>query len=99
MLFKRILCIIFILLLPLFTAIILYIVLIVRSISNILGVWPLYICGEIHYFRVPKPLWRDRLLKLKRAGGNCVSIYIPWNWHSPREDIVDFEDKYRQESR
>jgi len=56
----------------------------------------LYICGEIHYFRVPKPLWRDRLLKLKRAGGNCVSIYIPWNWHSPREDIVDFEDKYRQ---
>jgi len=54
------------------------------------------ICGEIHYYRVPKPLWRDRLLKLKRAGSNCVSTYIPWNWHSPHEDIVDFQDRYKQ---
>jgi len=56
----------------------------------------MYLCGEIHYFRVPKPLWRDRLLKLKRAGGNCVSTYIPWNWHSPREDIVVFDDSYKE---
>jgi len=56
----------------------------------------MFVCGEIHYFRVPKPLWRDRLLKLKRAGANCVSTYIPWNWHSPREDIVDFTDSYSQ---
>ncbi|WP_042667189.1 beta-galactosidase [Desulfurococcus amylolyticus] len=50
------------------------------------------LCGEIHYFRVPKHLWRDRLLKLKRAGGNCVSTYIPWNWHDPREKVVNFTD-------
>ncbi|MEM1772259.1 MAG: beta-galactosidase [Desulfurococcaceae archaeon] len=52
------------------------------------------ICGEIHYFRVPKDLWYDRLLKLKRSGANCVSTYIPWNWHNPREDVVDFDDHY-----
>jgi beta-galactosidase len=52
----------------------------------------LLLCGEIHYFRVPRQLWRDRLLKLKRAGANCVSTYIPWNWHQPREDLVLFRD-------
>ena len=54
------------------------------------------LCGEIHYFRVPRKLWRDRLLKLKRAGANCISTYIPWNWHMPCEEVVDFEDKTRE---
>ncbi|MEM1695677.1 MAG: beta-galactosidase [Desulfurococcaceae archaeon] len=53
------------------------------------------LCGEVHYFRVPRSLWYDRLLKLKRAGANCVSTYIPWNWHMPRRGVVDFEDSYR----
>ena len=37
--------------------------------------------GAFHYFRVPQPLWRDRMEKLKSAGMNCVETYIPWNWH------------------
>ena len=37
--------------------------------------------GTIHYFRVPEPLWRDRLLKLRRMGCNMVETYVPWNWH------------------
>lgn len=37
--------------------------------------------GTFHYFRVPKPLWPDRLRKLKEAGFNSVETYIPWNWH------------------
>jgi beta-galactosidase len=56
----------------------------------------MYICGEIHYFRVPKSLWRDRLLKLRRAHGNCISTYIPWNWHCPRENLTVFDDSYRE---
>lgn len=41
--------------------------------------------GEIHYFRIPHELWEDRLIKMKRAGCNFVSAYVPWNWHEPRE--------------
>lgn len=37
--------------------------------------------GTFHYFRTPRPLWRDRLTKLKAAGFNCVETYVPWNWH------------------
>jgi len=52
---------------------------------------PLFIfSGEIHYFRVPKALWRDRLLKAKRAGLNAVASYIAWNWHEPREGALLF---------
>lgn len=39
--------------------------------------------GEIHYFRIPPSLWRDRLEKIKRCGCNFVSTYIPWNFHEP----------------
>ncbi len=35
--------------------------------------------AAFHYFRVPKPLWRDRLAKIKAAGFNTVETYIPWN--------------------
>jgi len=46
--------------------------------------------GAIHYFRVPRELWRDRLLKLKRAGLNTVETYVAWNAHEPREGHFDF---------
>jgi beta-galactosidase len=49
-------------------------------------------CSEIHYFRVPKGLWFDRILKAKRAGLNCIASYIAWNWHEPLEDVVLFSD-------
>jgi beta-galactosidase len=49
-------------------------------------------CGEIHYFRVPKGLWLDRLLKAKRAGLNCIASYIAWNWHEPTESVTLFGD-------
>ncbi|RPI60406.1 MAG: hypothetical protein EHM48_07295, partial [Planctomycetaceae bacterium] len=46
--------------------------------------------GSIHYFRTPAPLWRDRLLKAKRAGLNCIDIYIAWNFHEMAEGKWDF---------
>lgn len=46
--------------------------------------------GAIHYFRTPAALWRDRLLKARRAGLNCVETYIAWNFHEPVEGQWDF---------
>lgn len=33
----------------------------------------LIIAGTIHYFRVPREYWRDRLQKLKACGFNTVT--------------------------
>ncbi|HOF60966.1 MAG TPA: beta-galactosidase [Candidatus Latescibacteria bacterium] len=46
--------------------------------------------GSIHYFRVPRALWRDRLEKAKAAGLNTIQTYVAWNWHEPREAVFDF---------
>jgi len=43
------------------------------------------VSGSVHYFRTPSQLWRDRLLKAKRAGLNCISTYVAWNFHEPKE--------------
>jgi len=43
--------------------------------------------GEMHYFRIPEGLWRDRLLKLRRCFFNTVASYIPWNWHEERRGV------------
>jgi beta-galactosidase len=47
--------------------------------------------GAMHYFRIPKEYWRDRLLKLKECGFNCVETYIAWNYHEEQEGVFDFE--------
>ncbi|CAG9815746.1 unnamed protein product [Phaedon cochleariae] len=46
--------------------------------------------GAVHYFRVPKPYWRDRLRKLRAAGLNTVETYVPWNLHEPQPGWFDF---------
>jgi beta-galactosidase len=46
--------------------------------------------GSIHYPRVPQALWHDRLLRLKRAGLNCVQTYAFMNYHSSAEGQYDF---------
>ncbi|KAF5275964.1 hypothetical protein FQA39_LY00760 [Lamprigera yunnana] len=46
--------------------------------------------GAMHYFRVPKPYWRDRLRKMRAAGLNTVETYVPWNLHEPEIDHYDF---------
>ena len=37
--------------------------------------------GAFHYFRCPKPLWRERFQKIKEAGFNAVETYVAWNVH------------------
>ncbi|KAI4564661.1 hypothetical protein MJT46_010459 [Ovis ammon polii x Ovis aries] len=46
--------------------------------------------GSIHYFRVPRASWRDRLLKLRACGFNTVTTYVPWNLHEPERGTFDF---------
>ncbi len=46
--------------------------------------------GGMEYCRVPRALWRDRLLRLKRAGFNTVEIYNMWNFHEPKKGQFDF---------
>ncbi len=46
--------------------------------------------GSMEHTRIPRGLWRDRLLRLKRAGFNCVEIYTFWNAHEPRPNEFDF---------
>ena len=40
-----------------------------------------YISGSIHYFRVPRNLWRDRLLKIRAGGYNAIQFVVQWNLH------------------
>lgn len=47
--------------------------------------------GAIHYFRILKCDWRDRLLKLKECGLNCVETYVAWNIHEPYEGQFVFD--------
>jgi hypothetical protein len=51
------------------------------------------VSGEVHYFRIPAQLWRDRLLKAKRGGLNCVSTPLAWNIHEPVEGQWCFDDQ------
>ena len=48
------------------------------------------VSAGMEYARVPHDLWYDRLLRLKRAGFNCIEIYTFWNFHEPQEGRFDF---------
>ncbi len=49
--------------------------------------------GEIHYFRLQRNEWQDRINKLKEAGCNAVSSYIPWLCHEPADGMIDFDGR------
>lgn len=46
--------------------------------------------GEMHYPRIPKEYWKDRLLKLKATGLNTVCTYTFWNIHETSPGVWDF---------
>jgi len=66
----------------------------ISGVTLVVDGTPFYMrAGEVHYFRLEKRFWKDRLLRLQDAGLNTVSSYIPWFWHEPREGFFDFEGK------
>ncbi len=48
------------------------------------------ISGEMHYARIPREYWRDRLRMAKAMGLNTVTTYVFWNAHEPRPGVYDF---------
>ena len=48
------------------------------------------ISGAIHYGRVPRAYWRDRLQKARAMGLNTVETYVFWNLHEPEPGRFDF---------
>lgn len=48
------------------------------------------ISGAMHYFRIPREYWRDRLEKAKYMGCNTIETYIPWVLHEPKEGVYVF---------
>ncbi|XP_070130054.1 beta-galactosidase-1-like protein 3 isoform X16 [Equus caballus] len=54
--------------------------------------------GSIHYFRVPREYWRDRLLKLKACGFNTVTTRLlqdpQVNLRTTDKGFVEAVDKY-----
>lgn len=48
------------------------------------------IAGDMHYQRVPRQYWRDRMKKMKAMGLNTLTTYIFWNLHEPKPGQFDF---------
>ncbi len=49
------------------------------------------ISGEMHYARIPRAYWRDRLRKARAMGLNTISTYVFWDLHEPRPGEFDFK--------
>src|SRR5262249_1866520 len=41
------------------------------------------VSGEIHYPRIPREYWRDRLQNARAMGLNTISTYVSWNLPEP----------------
>ncbi|CAH8521231.1 unnamed protein product [Dicrocoelium dendriticum] len=50
-----------------------------------------FVSGSIHYFRIPRMYWMDRLYKAKCMGLDTVQIDIPWNFHEREEKQYTFD--------
>lgn len=48
----------------------------------------------MHYERIPREYWRDRLKKARAMGLNTVSTYVFWNVHEPKPGTYDFSGQY-----
>ncbi len=48
------------------------------------------ISAELHYPRIPRPAWRDRMRQAKAMGINTIGTYVFWNLHEPQKGQFDF---------
>lgn len=48
------------------------------------------ISGELHYPRIPREAWRDRMKMAKAMGLNTIGTYVFWNLHEPQKRQFDF---------
>lgn len=50
--------------------------------------------GSMHFARLPKEKWRERMVAAKRAGINTIESYIFWNAMEPQDGVFDFTDNH-----
>ena len=48
------------------------------------------ISGEMHFARIPREYWRDRLRMAKAMGLNTIATYVFWNYHEPEKGTFNF---------
>lgn len=48
------------------------------------------LAGELHFQRIPKEYWKDRLLKARAMGLNTVCTYVFWNMLEPEPGQWNF---------
>jgi len=48
------------------------------------------ISGEMHFARIPREYWRDRLQMAKAMGLNTIATYVFWNYHEPEKGEFNF---------
>ena len=53
------------------------------------GVARILMAGEVHYFRLRREDWADRLDKLVASGCDAVAAYMPWIVHETRDGGID----------
>ena len=46
--------------------------------------------AELHYARIPKQYWEQRIQLCKAMGMNTICIYLFWNSHEQKQDQFDF---------
>ena len=56
----------------------------------------LLISGEVHYFRLQRSDWQDRLDKAKQSGCNTIASYIPWLVHELENGEFDLDGHTRE---
>lgn len=49
------------------------------------------VAGAVHYARIPRELWRDRLLSARAAGLNTIVAPVFWHRHEARPGTFDFK--------
>ena len=48
------------------------------------------ISGEMHYTRIPREAWRDRMRMARAMGLNTIGTYVFWNVSEPEKGRFDF---------
>ena len=46
--------------------------------------------GEMHYARIPRAYWRNRMQMAKAMGLNTIATYVFWNVHEPQPGAWNF---------
>ena len=46
--------------------------------------------AELHYPRIPRPYWDQRIKMCKALGMNTICLYVFWNIHEQQEGKFDF---------